>query len=290
MRIQPGKKFGGQVCLNTFFPAFMTRFGRGKIPLYTFIVGWSYTLSVPLAGFLKDELGMISIFLLTLILAVPLTILIALLWRNYPEEDPGKRIRVDNILSEYKESFKEIRSAKMIRACGFSFLFFMGFGISLSLFPLYLSGIGLTSFLIGVVQFSRMSCGSSVRIFSDSIVERLSQEKTLTIGALIVGLCMTIIPQIENLFLIVILSVIWGLSGGLYSPIVFELIADSTKAENRGKGMGLRGTFGTLGSLIGVLSFSNIAEILGIPLAISATGVSFVFGTVIIETLLHISD
>lgn len=271
-------------------PAFITQFGRKRIPVYTFSVGWAYTLAVPLGGFLKDKVGMHFLFITALVIAIPLLVCVVLIWKNYPASDKGKTTKLTSlsILSIYKNSFLRLKNPRMMRACLFSFLIFMSFAIGFSLLPLYLSGIGLTSTFIGIVQFSRMSTGSSIRLLSKKITGEINREKILTIGTILIGVSLFLISFIENLPVLILISVLWGLSGGLYTPIVFELIADETKTKNRGAGMGIRGTMGTLGSSSGVLGFSILAEATSISASIAIAGITIAIGALITETFLQI--
>lgn len=270
-------------------PAYITRFGRDKIPIYTFATGWAYTLAVPLGGFLKDVMGMEFLFYLAFILSIPTLLIVILLWMGHSPEKKNNIEKLDSlsVVSVYRDAFGTLKNPKVLRACLYSFLMFMNFTIGFSLFPLRLSGIGLTSTLIGLVQFSRMGTGSTVRLFSGKIEGSIDREKILTLGTAIVGLSLALIPLVDSLALLIIISIIWGLSGGLYAPIVFDMIADSTEIKDRGKGMGLRGTLGTLGSSVGVICFSNIADIFSVSLSISLAGISIIAGVITTEIFLR---
>lgn len=271
-------------------PAFMTEFGRERIPIFTFSVGWAYTFAVPLGGFIMGSWGMDMLFYIACFTSLLLLVLVALLRRNYPSlgDVDGRKSDFPSIISVYKKSFRTLRNPGMLRACLFSFLMFMSFAIGFSIFPLYLSGIGLTSALIGIVQFSRMSTSSSLRLFSRRIIRRIGRNSILTGGTVLVGFFMFLISYLESLPLLILVSIAWGLSGGLYSPIVFNLIADATDARNRGTGMGLRGTMGTLGSSLGVISFSNLAEVFTVPISLSLTGIAIMVGAIFAELFLRI--
>lgn len=270
-------------------PAYITHFGREKVPMYTFASGWAYTLAVPLGGFLKESMGMDFLFLLAFILSIPVLSIVAMLWKfSPPKNSDGKeKLGSHSITSIYRSAFETLKNSKIVRACIYSFLMFMNFALGFSLFPLYLSGIGLTATLIGIVQFSRMGTGSSVRLLSKKIESKIGREKILTCGTAIVGVSLLLISMVDSLVLLIPLSIIWGLSGGLYSPIVFDMIAEGTEVRNRGRGMGLRGTMGTLGSSLGVICFSNIADIFSISLSIFLAGLTITFGVIVTELFLR---
>lgn len=270
-------------------PAYITHFGVEKVPMYTFATGWAYTLGVPLGGLLKDVRGMDFLFSLAFLLSALVLLIVALLWRIGPAETSNGREELGSysVISVYESAFETLKNPKITRACLYSFLMFMNFSLGFSLLPLYLSGIGLTATLIGVVQFSRMGAGSSVRVLSKKIQGKINREKILTYETVIAGVSLLLIPMVDSPVFLIPVAIMWGLSGGLYAPIVFDMIADSTSVRNRGRGMGLRGTMGTLGSSLGVICFSNIAGIFSVPLSFSLAGITIIFGVVIIEIFLR---
>lgn len=268
-------------------PAYITHFGAEKVPMYTFATGWAYTLGVPLGGFLKDVRGMDFLFSLAFLLSALALLIVALLWRIGPTPNGREELGSYSVISVYKSAFETLKNPKIMRACLYSFLMFMNFSLGFSLLPLYLSGIGLTATLIGVVQFSRMGAGSSVRVLSKKIQGKNTREKILTYETVIVGVSLLLIPMADSPVFLIPVAIMWGLSGGLYAPIVFDMIADSTDVRNRGRGMGVRGTMGTLGSSLGVICFSNIADIFSVPLSFSLAGITVIFGVVIIEIFLR---
>ncbi len=269
-------------------PAFITQFGRKNIPMYAFSVGWAYAFAIPIGGFIKEELGMEPLFFIVFGLSVPLLIILGLLWINYPDEGKINENKSSfSLISAYKRSFNSLKNPQVLRACLYSFLMFMGFAIGFSLLPLYLLGVGLTSALIGIVQFFRMSASSSVCLLTERIGRKIGREKILTLGTIMVGLSLALISIVDSLPLLIFISIIWGLSGGLYVPIVFYLIADATETKNRGTGMGVRGTMGTLGSSLGVLIFSCLAETLDISISIFLAGSAIIIGVLITEIILR---
>lgn len=275
---------GITVCMEwVTLPSFMTRFGLEKVPIFTFVVGWAYTFSVPLGGVLKDVLGMRFLFFLGLILSIPALVIVYLVIRNNESQDNESKEEFVSIISLYKDAFKTLKDEKVLVASLYSFLMFMNFNIAISLVPLYLSGLGFTATLVGIFQFSRLGTSSTIRLFSKRIERWISRRSILILVALVSGLALIVVSQLESLWLLILISAAWGLIGGLYHPAVFELIADGTTEEDRGKGMGIRGTLGTLGSFSGIVFFSNLAELLTVRTALLSSGISIMVGALMIE-------
>lgn len=281
---------GITVCMEwVTLPAYVSRFAQDKIPFFTFIIGWAYTFSIPFGGFLKDNFGMNSIFYLALLVSVVALFLIAVLWRIAPSQSEveGKDLSSHSVISLYKSSFKTLKNPKIMRASLYSFLMFLNLNISFSLFPLHLSGLGLTASIIGIIQFARAGASSSVRLLSKRVEEKIGREKILIIGTLTAGFCLISLTMVESFSLIVLISIIWGLGGALYAPVVFTLISEGTSAGDRGKGMGIRGMVGTFGSFTGIIVFSNIAETFSTSLSISLAGLFIILGVGVTELLMR---
>lgn len=275
---------GLAVCIEwVVLPSFVTEIGGNKISFFTFFTGLACTLSISLGGILKDLLGMQLLFFLGLVLSLPVLLIAFSIKKN---ESPPKECSLAisrSITSIYENAFETLKSSQVLRGSLYSFLMFMGTNLALSLYPLYLSGIGISATIIGTIQCTRIGPESIIRIFSEKIEKRLKRKTIIAFTTIFYGLALLLVSQIESLVLLIIISILWGISGGLYAPVVYKMIANGTEIENRGKGMGIRGTMGTFGSFTGIIIFSNLAEIFTIRTAISLAGILMVIGVIVIE-------
>lgn len=274
-------------------PAYMTQF-EDSLPLYTFSVGLGWLVGPPLGGFVRDTLGMYWLFLALLICSIALGGLALLFSRESSEISPTSFLGLDyrsgsresllspslsSLVSSSVQSFTDAfrllkENIEVLMAALFSFVMFMTFAIGISIIPLYFSGIGLTALLIGTLQSVRTGTASLIRLFSGKFMQRVEKETLLTLSILLVGLTILLMSQTTSMPLLIILCVLWGLGGGFYLPVVFGLVADGTKKEERGVAMGLRGTMGTAGSALGVLIFMNLAESITIRSSLGVVGVT----------------
>jgi len=280
---------GLSVCMEwVTLPAYVSRFGEGKIPILTFITGWAYTFSVPLGGFFKDKFGMDFLFYWAFFTAIVALFIIGLLWKEAPAQDETENndLASHSIISIYKSSFKTLKDTRVLRASLYSFLMFMNFNIALSLFPLRLSGLGFSAAIIGLLQFSRAGASSSIRLLSPRIEGKIGRNKILKYGTLIAGFSLMLISLVNSFPALIIISLIWGLSSGFYAPVVYGMVTDGTTIKDRGRGMGIRGTMGTLGSFLGIIIFSNIAELVSVPTGMVLAGALTVVGVIILELVL----
>lgn len=150
---------------------------------------------------------------------------------------------------------------------------FMTFALGSSLVPVYLSGIGISSFLIGILLSVRMGVATFIRLATNKVLEIGDKVEVLVMGTLLTGLSIVLFTTTETLTVLIFLSVVWGVGGGLYLPIVFSLIADTTTENERGVAMGLRGTLGTAGSAIGTLIFFYLGGVFSTQLSLKLFGI-----------------
>lgn len=274
--------FGGQIFLGlgisitwVTIPEFVTR-TKGSLPVYTFSVGLGYLAGVTSGGVLVDLLGINKLFTILLGISLGLVLLSILIHKemanettntiniNTHGESETETSEIPIGISEvfissfgsFKEAFKLLeKKIEILISCLVSFIMFMTFAIGSSLVPVYLSGIGITSFLIGMILSIRMATSTLIRLATEKILKIGDKVEVLIGGAMITGLSVILFAMTESFHVLAVLSIAWGLGGGLYLPIVFDLIADATTDEERGVAMGLRGTMGTTGSALGTFVF-----------------------------------
>lgn len=268
-------------------PSYITH-SKKAIPIWTFSLGIGWGLGSPTGGLIKDTLNMQWVFNTLLFVAVGLVVLAVLFYFRESEETSLREsakslfrvarsapvsIPIYPSFQSYKDGLSLLRSnRKLLLASLFSFLVFMTFGLGASILPLYFSEIGITSFLIGILISIRTASSTTIRLLSTRLVLKFNQINILIVTTILAGLSMIAISLTESFFGIVILSALWGLSSGLYLPIVFDIIRSATKSNQRGIAMGVRGTLGTLGAAFGTWVFSAIADQMTLSLALLLAG------------------
>lgn len=263
-------------------PSFVTKMEH-SVSKYTFSVGLGWLIGPPIGGFIKDSWGMFVLFWIFFFINVVIVV-ISILFYVFNDDDSEVEIvevrdglNVSKILfyiiTPFKRAYPLLKKKKIFLASMVSFIMFMIFAMGASLIPLYLDEIGLIGLQIGILQSVRTSSSTGIRLGTNKILRYADDMTILGIGMGLTGISIVLIPLTEIRIILGILSVTWGLGGGLYLPIVFDLIGKCTEPEERGLAMGLRGTMGTLGSAIGVLVFSNIADRFGVRISLEALGI-----------------
>ncbi len=263
-------------------PSFVTKMEH-SVSKYTFSVGLGWLIGPPIGGFIKDSWGMFVLFWIFFFINVVIVVISILFYIFNDEESEVEIVEVRDglnvskilfyIITPFKRAYPLLKKKKIFLASMVSFIMFMIFAMGASLIPLYLDEIGLIGLQIGILQSVRTSSSTGIRLGTNKILRYADDMTILGIGMGLTGISIVLIPLTEIRIILGILSVTWGLGGGLYLPIVFDLIGKCTEPEERGLAMGLRGTMGTLGSAIGVLVFSNIADKFGVRISLEALGV-----------------
>ncbi len=306
--------FGGQILLGlgisitwVTIPEYVTKTG-GSLPVYTFSVGVGYLTGTVVGGTVTDIWGIPKLFTIFFGISIALIIVSLLLQKevigkalptngdhvkidsDMRKEPPEIPIGVSQLfissLSSFREAFTLLKERIEILIAGIvSFIMFMTFAIGSSLIPVYLSGIGVGSFFIGVLLSVRMGTSTFIRLATNKVLEVGDKIEILIAGTFLSGLSILLFTLTQSLYILVGLSLIWGLGGGLYLPIVFSLIADGTDDDERGVAMGLRGTMGTSGSAIGTLTFFYLSGAFSAHSSLKTFGMFVIFFTGVIYAL-----
>lgn len=274
-------------------PSYITQ-TKKAIPIYTFSIGVGWLIGAPTGGYIKDVLGMGWLFASLLCVSVTL-LLLSLLFYHQGSEGTMRdsviaflnisrfapsSIPIYPSMKSYIKAWKLFKNNKqLVIASLFSFIAFMSFGLGASILPLYFTEIGITSFFIGILISIRASTSTLIKLISARVSQRFGGVKVLVLTTVLVGVSMILISMTHSFILIAILSILWGLSAGLYLPIVFDIIGKYTKSDQRGIAMGVRGTLGTLGAAFGTLVFSNLAESLTLSSSLLIAGVFAAVGS-----------
>lgn len=260
-------------------PAYITK-TKESLPKYTFLVGIGWLFGPPVGGLTRDTLGMTELFILLAIISTTLLI-IALYFQKINTENPQNQTNQNKTikptlrtsLTSFKQAYHLfLTRKKVLIATLVSLIMFMSFGLLASVIPLHLEDIGFTSFMIGIFAATQTTVSATIRLKTNQVVSILGRVNILIIGTAVCGIAIYTISFITNPLALIIISATWGLGHGLYLPIAFDLIASDTTNQETDIGMGLRGTVGTAGSALSVLTFMYIAEKISLSFSIALFG------------------
>lgn len=277
-------------------PSYITS-SSNALPIYSFSVGLGWLIGSPTGGYVKDAFGMEWVFF-TLFLAS--LVLIYLSWLFYYESsDLSRRESARNFLKmssvspsaipvypsmkSYIHAWELLKENRELQfASLFSFIVFMTFGLGASVVPLYLSGVGIGSFLVGILISIRITTSTFIKLASRRLTEAFGNSTVLVTSTVMAGIFIVLVSLTEQLVLLGAFSALWGIGSGLYLPIVFDIIAKSTEAEERGIAMGVRGTLGTFGAAFGTWAFSSLAQSFSLAGSLLSAGLFAALGSLVL--------
>ncbi len=268
-------------------PSYVT-IQKQSLSIYSFFVGLGWFVGPPAGGYIKGNLGMYDLFLTFALISILLVLLSIIFYYMEASNGSGRkkdrqysleRIFVETIRAYARGIKISLKGGRVAVAFGVSFVMFMSFSMAFSLVPIYFGSVGILSFQIGILQSMRSGSSTLIKLAVGKILGKIGDVTVLTIGMLGTGLSILLISMTDSFYLFLLLTMTWGLSSGMYFPIVLDLIAKGTTEKERGVAMGVRGTVGTLGSSIGVLLFSFLADEMSLKISLSSVGLFvIVFG------------
>lgn len=152
--------------------------------------------------------------------------------------------------------------------------------------PLYLNDIGITAATVGLL----LSIGSAAGLLSRVVLlPMLSRFRlgTVTAFCLIPGALATCgVVLVDQVAVLVLLSIVSGLTLGLAQPLTLTLTADFTRDDERGMGIALRLLANRAAQWVNPILFGALA-VFGLGLAFGATAVLVVSAAIVASVALN---
>jgi MFS family permease len=254
-------------------PAYISELGSESerptiLGRYLAITGIGQLAGLPIAGWLIDEIGYESVFVVFTCLAmVGFFSTFPLLRKNRKtrvrESNEGIFREKKGIRESYSKGLDLFRNKRNVALATFgSFLMTISFSVGVSFHPLYLKGLGLVSLEIGILLAVRDFSALLSRLLTARITGLIGNRFNMIFGIICIGVGITIIPAIKDPLIVIIPLFFTGFGFGIVYPSFISLVAADTKREERGLAMGVFGTGLATGFGIGSITFGIIADLL----------------------------
>lgn len=142
------------------------------------------------------------------------------------------------------------------------FLFMTSFNLILPELNLFITDLGGEAQKGLVISLFTISAGLS-RPFSGKLSDRIGRKKVMLVGVLVCFLTSVLYPLSFSVWFFLLLRFIHGFSAGFTPTGATALITDILPESQRGRGMGIWGTFISLGIGVGQYLGSYINSVLG---------------------------
>ncbi len=212
----------------------------------------------PVIGGALAILGWYYPFFLSII-AVPVGFLVLFSLKN-PEPTGPQHLRV-----YLKGAWQIAKNRQVIELFIIIFVaHIVVFGPYFTYFPLFIgNSFAASPFIIGVIMASMSIVGAIVSSQIGKLSKIHSEKKLIMVAFIFYTLALTIVPSIQNLWLLLIPSMIFGIAQGISWPCIRSLLVGAVSQGHRAALMSLDGTVSRVGATLGPIISGVILGILG---------------------------
>jgi predicted MFS family arabinose efflux permease len=130
--------------------------------------------------------------------------------------------------------------------------------------PIYGHGIGLSASAIGIILAIYSLAAFVVRFFLPFLIRRFTVERVLAFSFLIGAAGFLLVPFLESILILSLVSFVFGLGMGCGQPITMMMTFSNSTQGRSGEAMGLRVTVNNLTRMIGQVLFGSIGSAFGV--------------------------
>jgi len=239
-----------------------------------------------LSGILVSRLGYQALFLLgVVVLAIG-----AILSFSLPSQRQKGSIITETSLGEGVKKVKDLLSRRGLTATYCSiFAQYFTFGSVVTLLPLYMKGLGMEAFHVGMLLAIFAIMFIIIQLPSGTLSDKVGRLKPTAIGLSLGIISLILLPSLRVFPLLATVMALYGIAYGLLFPSISALVADHTIPEERGMATGMFHALITAGVAVGAPVMGWAGEIVGIELGLALTsGIMVVALVVALRALRHV--
>lgn len=203
------------------------------------------------SGYLAEFRGFTFSFSLAagIALFAGVVILIAGRWLNFKRHEQAEGETAEKSLRKRTVS----RETKMITlSLGIiGILYFISMGIYMTYFPLYAAKTNISTSQIGTLFGVRGLVSTLILIPIGRLSDRYNKRIILTVGMVIVGVSMALVPFSGGYTGLLLISLLYALGSAIYFPAITALLSQSIPVFWTGTAMGIFGFMEDIGWLLG---------------------------------------
>ena len=210
--------------------------------------------------------------------ALPASVITVLLQLNNPEPKNSQ-----NFTNYFRGVLKSINSKVIGLYCISMITFIILYGAYLTYYPILINKrFAGTPLVIGIIMSFMSLTTAGIASQLGKLVRYISEKKLILLSFTIYGLSLILIPFVQNLWMLLLPTLLFGIAHGINIPTIQTLLASMTPLEHRAAFMSLNGMVLRLGQTLGPLLIGlfftlwgiNGAFLLGALFALIAVGVT----------------
>jgi len=246
---------------------------------YGIALGAATLVGYGLSGILASRLGYKAVFLFGAVLLVIGVVLSLLL--------PGGRKQGSSETSTslgggWKQAKELLRRKGLIVTYSSIFAQYFTFGGVVTLLPLYVKGLGMGAFHVGMLLAAFAVMFIILQFPIGSLSDRTGRLVPVAAGLSLSIVSLVILPSVGVFPLLAVAMALYGTAYGMLFPSISALIADHTVPEERGMATGIFHALLTAGVAIGAPVMGWVGGMVGIKLGLLLSPAIMVLALVIV--------
>jgi Arabinose efflux permease len=238
----------------------------GIMGLYGMSLAIATLVGYGLSGVLASHLGYKSVFYF----GAALLLVGMLLAFAMPK---GKVIGNSEMEISAREQLKKIsellRRRGLIASYCSIFALYFAFGGVVTLLPLYVKGLGMEAFHVGMLLTTFVAVFILLQFPSGVISDRVGRWIPTATGLSFCIISLAMLPKFGTFTTLAIIMALYGVGYALVFPSISALVADYTVSEERGLATGIFHALLTAGVAIGAPVMGWVAELMGTELGLA---------------------
>lgn len=175
-------------------------------------------------------------------------------------------------------SFRSVLSNKLILiTAGVEASILFAYGTFETFLPLYAIASGFSAYEVGLFLSSQVITLALTKPLMGRFSDRHGRRHQIFLGAIIGGICISAFSLSKSFILLLLLSILFGLSLSIVTSATSAYIADLSLKETYGSAMGILGSVMDIGHTVGPIVSGILALHLGFDKAFVGSGVILVF-------------
>ena len=186
-------------------------------------------------------------------------------------------------------SHRSLRNiTRLVRRRGLSaaycaiFAFYITFGGVVTLLPLYVKGLGMSAFHVGMSLAGFSLTFVLLQLASGSFSDRIGRKVPITAGLCLSAVIMVLLPASQTFTSLLAVMVLYGGAYALIFPSASALVADHASVREYGTASGIFHALLTSGVAIGAPVIGLIAGQTTIEFGLIVSGVVAIFATIVV--------
>jgi MFS family permease len=235
---------------------------RGKaMGLYGMSIAAANLVGFGLSGVIVSRLGYQVLFLFgTIMLTIGVVVSLSLpTIRRYESTAANTSLGQD-----FQKAKGLLRRRGLLVSYSSIFAQYFTFGGVVTLLPLYVKGLGMEAFHVGMLLTIFTVMFIALQPPSGAISDRIGRLMPVCIGLSLGIVALVILPSVTTFPLLMVAMALYGIAFGMLFPSVSALVADYSLPEERGMASGLFHALLTAGVAVGAIAVGWVEEIVGI--------------------------